>query len=170
MSLHKISGNLLTLAAEGKFDWVLHGCNCHHTFGSGIARSIAEKWPAAAAADRKTRWGDRRKLGIASRALITTEARPFYIVNVYTQFGVSSEKDQFEYEAFERYLFILAEVTKLSTKPVQIGMPYIGSGRANGDWQRIEKLIETFAESNADVYLVDYRPHVPLDPHLYFEI
>jgi O-acetyl-ADP-ribose deacetylase (regulator of RNase III) len=168
MSLHKISGNLLTLAAEGKFDWVLHGCNCHHTFGSGIARSIAEKWPAAAAADRKTPYGDRRKLGASTNALITTEARPFYVVNVYTQFGVSSEKDQFEYEAFERYLVKLARRTKLMPK-VQIGMPYIGSGRANGDWQRIEKLIQTFAESNADVYLVDYRPHVPLEPHLNFE-
>lgn len=166
MTLHKISGNLLTLAAAGKFDWILHGCNCHHTFGSGIARSIAEKWPAAVVADRKTARGNRSKLGTSTRALITSEAQPFYIINVYTQYHVSGPDEQFEYDAFERYLSKLAAVTRWSyTRPIQIGMPYIGSGKANGDWPRIEKLIETFAESNADVYLVKFSPHVPLDPH-----
>jgi O-acetyl-ADP-ribose deacetylase (regulator of RNase III) len=35
------TGDLLALALAGEFDAIVHGCNCHCTFGRGIAAAIA---------------------------------------------------------------------------------------------------------------------------------
>ena len=35
-----ISGNLITLALEGHFDVIVHGCNCFGVMGAGIAAQM----------------------------------------------------------------------------------------------------------------------------------
>jgi O-acetyl-ADP-ribose deacetylase (regulator of RNase III) len=37
----EIPGNLITLALEGTFDVIAHGCNCFCTMGAGIAPQMA---------------------------------------------------------------------------------------------------------------------------------
>jgi O-acetyl-ADP-ribose deacetylase (regulator of RNase III) len=46
-----INGNLIKHALEGKFDVVIHGCNCSCTMGAGIAKSIKDQFPEAYQAD-----------------------------------------------------------------------------------------------------------------------
>lgn len=51
--LKRVEGDLVKMANMGKFDLILHGCNCRNTMGSGIAKQIKDKFPDAYEADTK---------------------------------------------------------------------------------------------------------------------
>lgn len=139
MALQHTTGNLIDLAIDGKFHVIVHGCNCFHTFGSGIAREMRVRVPRAYEADIKTPCADKTKIGTYSVAL----GKRFNVVNAYTQYGVSRRgEDVFEYEAFDKILSALAE----DYKGCHFGLPYIGMGLANGDKHRIMASLERFAE------------------------
>ena len=40
--MREIDGNLITLAQQGHFDVITHGCNCFCTMGAGIAPQMAK--------------------------------------------------------------------------------------------------------------------------------
>jgi O-acetyl-ADP-ribose deacetylase (regulator of RNase III) len=139
-----IKGNLLDLAEEGKFDVIVHGCNCFHTMGSGIAKQIKDRYPAAYAADLETEYGDRRKLGTYSKAHVP-KLFGFTVVNAYTQYGFNyfnSNRDVFEYDAFEIFLESLSQ----DFKGMRIGIPLIGMGLAHGDTIRIMSALSDFED------------------------
>ena len=157
--LNHMKGNLIDLAEEGEFNVIVHGCNCHHTMGSGIAREIRERYPQAYAADLTTPKSDRSKLGTYS----ATATDDFIIINAYTQYDFMPRgKDHFEYEAFKKILDDLEERAKNSVGviPLSFGFPYIGMGLAGGDPERIIALLEDFARRvdkyDATVTLVEF--------------
>ncbi len=94
-----VEGNLIELAKNGTFDVIVHGCNCWHVMGGGIALQIKEYFPAAYHADLATKKGDILKLGDYSRAVIPIEGRLLVVVNAYTQLGYGTVKRQVNYEA-----------------------------------------------------------------------
>jgi len=70
-------------------DILLHCCNCLHTMGTGIAKSIRERLPEAHAVDKQTPYGELAKLGTYSAALVRdvqAGGRELTVVNLYTQF------------------------------------------------------------------------------------
>lgn len=136
-----VHGNLLSLASE--FDVILHGCNCLHIMGAGIAYQIANKWPRVLEADMKTPVGP-AKLGTIS----VSEGSPT-IVNCYTQ---PAPGPCLSYEALADCLKTVA--TAFPGK--KIGMPQIGAGLAGGDWAIIEKHIKAILDPVADVTVVIY--------------
>ncbi len=95
-----IKGNLITLALEGKAKIIVHGCNCFHAMGSGIAGSLAKKFPEIPAADKGyAELGDPSILATYSKARVTmsqvfnpstrqtfvhTLEKPFTCINLYT--------------------------------------------------------------------------------------
>ena len=81
-----IKGDLIQLALNGEFDVIVHGCNCFHAMGAGIARAIAAEFPDALEADKQTDLGSRSKLGTISSVQITRGTTEFVLVNAYTQF------------------------------------------------------------------------------------
>lgn len=139
MLQHK-KGNLIDLAEAGKFDIIMHGCNCFCTMGSGIAREIRDRYPGAWRSDQCTESGDVRKLGNWTEF----DVGNFLIINAYTQYGFnqgSQHHDVFEYTSFELILKKLAQ-----TFPGErFGLPYIGMGLAGGNKERIMAMIEDFA-------------------------
>ena len=147
MSLKHIKGDLLTLAASGEFNIIMHGCNCHNTMGSGIARQIRERYPEAYAVDCMTTKGDRLKLGTITCVQVDNNiGGQFLIVNAYTQYNFNSGgilEDVFEYEAFQKILDAFAHDANSS---MNIGLPYIGMGLAGGDRNRIISMLEDFAQ------------------------
>ena len=155
MALKHTTGDLLKLARKGKFNVIVHGCNCQNTFGKGIALEIKRRYPAAYAADKQTKAGDRNKLGTYTVML----GKLFNIVNAYTQYHYNSGADKadlFEYEAFQQVLDALA-----SQYPIcKFGFPMIGCGLAGGDADRIIGMLEDFAEkverTGGSVTLVKY--------------
>lgn len=131
-----IKGNLLTLAEQGEFDAIVHGCNCFNMMGAGIAREIRTKYPEAYEVDCQTIAGDKDKLGTFT-AHVTDK---FTIINAYTQYGIGSGEDVFEYDAFQR---VLDNLRNFSTT-IRYGFPLIGCGLAGGDKQRIIDMIDGF--------------------------
>ena len=95
-------GDLLTLAEEGVFDVIIHGCNCFCTMGAGIAKSIRDRFPAAYDADTATEKGDLKKLGTYSSATIETNQRRFIIVNAYTQYDFRARGINADYDAITK--------------------------------------------------------------------
>jgi O-acetyl-ADP-ribose deacetylase (regulator of RNase III) len=153
-----VRGNLLTRAEIGMYHYIVHGCNCFHAMGSGIARQIADKYPSAVVADNQTVRGDRSKLGTYSISKhVESVFDPFCIVNAYTQFSPSRGEDVFEYEAFEMFLQnfakdITANIGKTlvtrAEKNIYIGFPKIGCGLARGDFDRIMDILLTWSDKN----------------------
>ena len=56
-----LKGDLIQLALMGRFDIVIHGCNCFCSMGAGIAKTIRDNFPEAYQADLKTGMGDKKK-------------------------------------------------------------------------------------------------------------
>lgn len=136
MKLHY--GDLLAAAEGGEFDVIMHGCNCFHTMGAGIAAHIKRKYPEAYAADKGTPYGDAAKLGTFSSAKISRLGVEFVVLNAYTQHGFGGGVDNFDYASFPS---LLAKVkNEYGTK--RIGLPLIGCGLAGGDESRILKMMK----------------------------
>lgn len=132
-------GDLIELALAGEFDVIVHGCNCFHTMGAGIARVIRDRFPEAYAADRTTEYGTRDKLGTISTALITRAGARFHIVNAYTQHHWKGAGVKAEYPAIKSCFEAIAR----DFDGARIGYPLIGAGLARGDWSVIEPIIDT---------------------------
>ena len=146
--LNHTKGNLLDLAEKGKFDIVVHGCNCFTTMGSGIAKEIRERYPDAYEADTLydaqvgTNWRY-MKLGNYSATDVFGNAGKFKIINAYTQFNFAPrDVDHFEYDSFK---LILQKLYHFYGN-YDFGFPYIGMGLAGGDKDRIIAMLEDFAE------------------------
>lgn len=154
--IKEITGDLIYLAKNGEFDVIPHGCNCHHSMESGIAKQIKYEIPEAFAEDLNTPYGDINKLGTISY----TKLHPFTVVNCYTQHHSGQDGVYADYIAIEKAL----RAVKDTFPGKRIGMPKIGAGRARGDWNKIKAIIENvFNEPTDDVTIVTWNQP---DPHL----
>ena len=144
-----IKGNLITLAKEGEFDVIAHGCNCFCTMGSGIAKQIKQVFPQAYSVDLKTIKGDKKKLGTCSCCDIIP--LNLTVVNAYTQYDFGGKKVNVNYKAVCRCMDWIAN----NFKDKRIGLPKIGAGLAGGDWSIIQQIIEE-KMFECDVTIVEY--------------
>lgn len=156
--MKEIYGDLISLAKEGKFDVIGHGCNCFCTMGSGIARSIREAFPEAYKADCRTTKGDKRKLGKISFGYHGDLA----IANMYTQYrwskiGPDGKRNG---DGSVDYCAVMSCMKRLravySDSDYRIGLPLIGCGLAQGDWNVVKQIIEEDLEG-MDVTIVKYE-------------
>lgn len=157
MEYNEIEGNLITLAKEGKFDVIAHGCNCFCTMKRGVAPQIAE----AFGCDKfhkefKAFSGDINKLGTIDYKKFAYELHsdelwlwdkildlapnknPLWVVNCYTQYHWSTKTKPFDYEAFTLCMRKMNHIFKGK----HIGMPKIGSHLAGGNWELIKEIIK----------------------------
>jgi len=133
--MKEVAGDLIKLAKNGKFDVIVHGCNCECTMGGGIAKQIRKAFPEAYAADRRTTACDSRKIGSFSYAKVKLDnGEHLVIVNGYTQLLAGG---QVNYVAVRDVM----KQVKQNFHGQRIGYPMIGSGLAGGDWDRIKDII-----------------------------
>jgi len=146
-----LKGDLIQLALDGKFDVIIHGCNCFCSMGAGIAKSIRDKFPEAYQADLKTNMGDKKKLGTYTMARIQRKGRSIIVINGYTQYDFSGPGILVDYTAVKK-LF-----TRIKNDfPLQrIGYPKIGAGLAKGNWEVISGIINKELKGE-DHALVEY--------------
>ena len=133
-----ITGDLLELADAGRFDVIIHGCNCFCTMGAGIAKAIAQRYPVACAADCATGVGDREKLGSYSSARVACPAGELVVVNAYTQYHYAGELPLVDYGAVAQVMARIAN----DFRGLRMGYPKLGAGLAGGDWSRIAAILD----------------------------
>jgi O-acetyl-ADP-ribose deacetylase (regulator of RNase III) len=153
--MRTIPGDLLELGAAGRFDVIIHGCNCMNHMGKGIALSVRHRFPAAHKADQATENGSTEKLGNYSCATVGCDAEhTLTIVNAYTQYQFGGRRADYGAirEAFQRI--------KQDFAGKRIGYPLIGAGLAGGDWNVISKIIDEELEGE-DHTLVEFVPQGP---------
>ena len=133
--MNKVKGDLIKLAMEGKFDVIVHGCNCFCTMGAGIAKTIKQKFPEAYQADLKTEKGDKLKLGKITWSETETLNGKLIIINGYTQYDWRGSGIKADYKAI-REVF---KKVKEQFSGLRIGYPAIVAGLAGGEWNVISK-------------------------------
>jgi O-acetyl-ADP-ribose deacetylase (regulator of RNase III) len=136
--MKSITGDLLQMALDGRFDVIIHGCNCQCAMGKGIALSIKNQFPEAYAEDLKTTKADRAKLGTITVAQVERDKARFSIVNAYTQFHYRGDGVLADYDAIRSAFKRVKE--QFSGR--RIGYPKIGAGLAKGDWKVISAIID----------------------------
>jgi O-acetyl-ADP-ribose deacetylase (regulator of RNase III) len=146
-----VEGDLIKLALEGKFDVIIHGCNCFGTMSAGIATTIKNTFPEAWQVDFYTRRGDKNKLGKYSFVEIEKNGNQFTVINAYTQYKYGFGK-HVDYEAVRKVF----QRIKKDFSGKRIGYPLIGAGLGGGDWNIISKIIDEELEGE-DHTLVKFK-------------
>ena len=149
--MNHVKGNLLDLFDQGKFDVIVHGCNCFHEMMGGIAAQIAQRYPEAVDADLRTEYGDDGKMGTYSVAFRGDQV----IINGYTQYlpGPHADLDAIR-SVFERLrINVLAE-----GETVSVGIPMIGAGIGGLTWDEVEQIIDEMCFE--DITVVEFDPTV----------
>jgi len=144
MSIENRQGDLLK---QPDINVIVHIANLYHTFGAGIAKQIADKYPEAFEADKKTPHGNNSKLGSFSFAK-TDDGKT--VINGYAMEGLGVGKRQTNYEAIYRILD--------SKKALVVGIPkFLGCGLAGGDWKIVNAMIESiFLDSKVKLVIVEF--------------
>jgi O-acetyl-ADP-ribose deacetylase (regulator of RNase III) len=155
--INEIKGNLISLALEGKFDVIGHGCNCFCTMKRGLAPQMA----AAFGCDEfyyedSVYKGDIAKLGcIDYESRYVVGDKDIFVVNMYTQFHWS-ELSRFEipldYDALKLCLVKMNHIFKGD----HIGLPWVGCGLAGGNKDIVRYIIEDALE-DCTVTIVNYE-------------
>lgn len=147
MSVEYMVGNALDF--PGGSNVLLHGCNTlGGVFGAGIAKQIAEEYPAALEADKEAAAAGANRLGLFSVAVLPNGKR---ITNGYTQADISTDRRQVDYEAV--YVVLSETRAALETalsdgRRYTLCMPWIGCGLAGGSKRVIRAMIEDVFEES----------------------
>jgi O-acetyl-ADP-ribose deacetylase (regulator of RNase III) len=157
-ALKVVHGDLLRLALGGAFDVIVHGCNCQHTMGKGIALAIKQQFPEAYLADCATPKGG-SKMGSISTAEITRGATRFVVVNAYTQLHWRGPEASVDYVALRQAM----RKVKRAYTGAKVGYPRIGAGLGRGDWDRIAEIISEEL-AGEDHTLVEFDPPLRVNP------
>lgn len=147
------------LLAQTDLDILTAVDNCFCTMGSGIARSIREKWPQVYVENKKTQSGDRNKLGslLVSPIVLDNGRRAIY-AGVFGQFSFGSEGRYVDYEAVYQGFEAIRDMARersANGEYTVIGLPYkMGCDRAGGDFRIIETMLRVLFENESNVKIV----------------
>ena len=161
MRYEEVQGNIITLALQGEFDVIAHGCNCHSKMGAGLAPQMAkafgcdtfsmESWGSTIQKlgcidynyfeikDGKAQFIDMVDGGIHNRV-----EKPLVVVNAYTQYNYGRNHSDGDLRPidYEALTLCMRKMNKeFSGK--HVGLPQIGAGLAGGNWNRIKNIIQT---------------------------
>lgn len=143
--MKEITGNLITLAKEGMFDVIAHGCNCFCLQQAGIAASMAkefgtDKFPM----EDQEYSGEFNKLGCINSETV----KGLTIVNAYTQYKPGANLD------YDALALCLKKINRIA-KGKRVGLPQIGCGIAGGSWKVVKTMIDDILD-DCDVTVVIY--------------
>lgn len=148
-NLRETKGNLISMGLRGEFDVIIHGANCFHLMGSGIAKEIAVRIPEAASIDKLTKKGSADKLGTFS----ATYKGDLLVMNAYTQYQPGKNVCYF---SIMEFITTMNNIDELYGK--RIGIPLIGCGIAGGNWEFVKRMFSSMLDENLDVTVVHFDP------------
>lgn len=150
MIIDTIQGDLVALFKSGE-GHLIHGCNCFHSMGAGVAKNIADTFPQAVKADLKTICGDFNKAGFYSIWFHKVNGRLLYGINLYTQFYGGADAS---------YDLIGKGFTNLNyqfkDEPIPFLIPKIGCGIGGLTWGNVSEIINNTTPDINLIY-VDYK-------------
>lgn len=149
----EITGNLIQLALEGKFDVIAHGCNCFCNMGAGLAPQMAKTFGCNNFNLEKLLYkGDINKLGTidfqnfdisSGIAIFPKEFKDINltVINAYTQYfpGKSLPGKNIPLDCTALRLCMMKINHEFKGK--HIGLPLIGCGLAGGSWDVVKDII-----------------------------
>ena len=158
----EIEGDLITYAREGKFDVIVHGCNCFCQMGAGLAPQMAKAFGCDQYKLEQNNYkGDINKLGqidyetfvlspdgkrSTSWVSDTLPQNSFVItvINAYTQYkyGINHSDGNNKPIDYEALTLCMRKINKKFNNQ-RIGLPQIGAGLAQGNWNRIKNIIQS---------------------------
>ena len=144
MTIKIMVGNLLDAFDEGEVGVIGHCCNMQNTFGSGIAKSIRERYPKAYEADTTWYKADIKHVPLSvatlhKKSLFATHNPRIF--NLYGQESYGVGKRQVHYG---RLTMALIAMESWLEKGQTIGFPYnMACDRAGGDFTVVTELIES---------------------------
>ena len=145
--INTVSGNLIELFKENKFDGIAHGCNCFHSMGADIAASIREEFIEAYKADiNLSQYGSQLKLGSYTAANVKFGT----IFNLYTQYRPGSETEENLYLNIENVFKLLSSLYGSRPTKFHLGIPLIGCGLAGGNWKIVKDIIN---DNSKNIYI-----------------
>lgn len=167
----EITGNILGLAKEGHFDYVVHGCNCFAAMGGGLAWEVARTYPEVELADKNysnsfpTKKNKRKMTGTWKAISVNGNKTSFFIVNAYTQFYPGSD---FKMEYLKKFLLSFKKTIKKTAtiidKPIRVAFPKIGCGIGGGVWEEVKAVIEETLDIKEIEVTFVYFPVTPKTP------
>lgn len=131
---------------------IAHVCNDIGLFGAGVARAIANRWPAARERYRQVHQGHGLALGAV--LFVEVEEDPSLMVaNMIAQRGVRGPNNPvpLDYEALKS---CLEQVRYAVKSRYSVAMPRIGCGLAGGTWAKVGPMVSTILE-DVDVTVYD---------------
>lgn len=138
MEIFKHEGDLLNVQ-EGI---IVHGCNSKGVMESGIAKSIKEKYPRVYQDYRDRLRTFRNPVNSMGNIIFTTiKPQKLYVVSAITQEEYGRDKDKV-YVSYEAMANAFGEISRYATTyGLDVHFPLIGCGLANGDWEKVEQII-----------------------------
>lgn len=127
-----VKGDIFAFLAQPEYTGMVHGCNCQHTMGAGIAGIVAKRFPSAFVADLKTPKNHPYKLGTISTGNVFTGGKYKIVINAYTQFLPGSNGDIL---AIEHAMHTICSLVKVMEEKQNILIPQIGCGIAGLSWE-----------------------------------
>lgn len=118
---------------------IVHGCNAKGRMGSGVAKEVRNRIPAAYNAYMDAYKERKLKLGMAV-VVCLTDGR--YVINGITQEGYGRNK-LIVYTDYDAVRAVFHTVNRLATQTgLPVHFPLIGCGYGNGDWDTVSAIIE----------------------------
>jgi len=132
---------------------IVHGCNDRGVMGSGVAKVIRAKWPAAYRVYKWTYDEAGLELGdIISHYAMADDKR---IVNAITQEGYG--RDGRKYVSYDAVDLCFSQINSLCKRNDydSIAIPKIGSDLGGGDWDIIIQIIKSkMTDADVKVYVL----------------
>ena len=158
MSVYFEIGNLL----DAPVDYICHQVNCQGRMGSGIAKSIKEKWPVVYNY-YMIKYNDTIAAGYPTNILGDIQIIDLYEYNVMPEFKQSVINmfaqesygyDCKRYTSYDAFWTCLGEIKKQVPKGSKIGFPSkIGCGLGGANWAVIFRMIEQVLGDEYEVYI-----------------
>lgn len=165
--INHVKGDLITLAKEGNFDIIAHGCNCFCRQKSGLAPQMVRAFHTnnsdLYSLEDLSFAGNTDKLGtVQGNQWFEPDGTNFTVLNAYTQIKWKTPDNPrpLSYEALESCMAQIFNLAVLrygySGIESRIGLPWIGCGLAGGDKKRVEFIIKRYLE-NFPVTIITYE-------------
>lgn len=145
--MQTLKADILSGIDPNRLTIILHGCNCFHIMGAGIAGYLAKKFPEVLKADRTTIRGSIEKLGSLS---IATLNQNLYVVNCYTQYSPGADA---KLEYVDQCLNNFVKFGRLGEADIRL--PKIGCGIGGLKWVKVEPIFDKYLSTfPAKVYYI----------------